>query len=877
MVDSLVTVRRNLALEKWVSESKKLLTLNYPNISFEDDVWAVPNLVRRRFNQIKKACVELHLGNEAVSVFRCLMVEETLEKRAVVSDLDIVYRDLLRSGVTNIFSLLPEHFDATQNYLSQLGQGNSHSTARTKIKFLELISSQLCEKGITDFLWYPDPTLWATRNRRTDKATRLENWYMNAGGYTNIDHRIAAFTDLAALAFTPASDRTDVQKSVFGPREEQATLIYMLKLCVPARINEVLSMKVNDVVDMCDYEKFPLDYSVYLDGKTTEVNDFHKLDNSTINLHRAQQQFFERHLVILQKGSKGGRFGAKPVLRHMIDLCHAVVERLTKMGARSRMLANYYENNPDELYYPPGFEYLKDKSEWTLSEIHRITHFTEPIPETGDREAKKQAMKRVHWVFTNYFNKGKNKKSLLTDLQVGSCMDPVIPPTDGRKKVTTYDSSKVKEILLAKVKSSMEAVRNVTQGSIQYHEKLSELLCLSDSEYQAPYLIGGWDAGKLQTMFAKSNGRTARRMENIFDRLGIRMIQFDDEVPAWIDSHDFRRFITDNALECKNAVEGMRKISDVVINSWARRKDITQLSHYRRPFSETQAHSVILEPSAHQVKLMEDLDICSEVINSYDNEVKKRAKDRGLTTFTYHTNGGDVTLALSDSLNRAHAGIDALGKVRTMIPLRHGSCLHDHAVNPCQHIVKHCFGCDQRVYTKGDEHRHAQVQKIYKRGFDFLLLQIERYIDDLEASKISQEDATKLFPMLLNRDLDPVAMTKEVIDLFEFQYERLKEWPVIFNAVEEVFVAKANLNFEEDERYKSGDTMRYLGHNKSNIRSEIAGEFTSIESTNKILEAEIKATYGEKVAFIDTRLSVAKARSLLNKPFQGSGEDEEVA
>lgn len=878
---SLTLAQHERALKKWVKESKEFLSRTHPTVNFEDNCWIIPGMSRRRFNILIKLCKEKEIDPVALTIWRCVLAHYTEIKKKTINAADQAYRLLLNSGVDNPLNFLPEHFDAVQNTATTVGD----SKFRAYIIELQKIANLLLEKGLMDYAWHRDEKRFRSRNRKKDKFKNLENWHINADGYTNVDHRVAAFTDLAHITLTSFEHRTALEQSQFTQRDEEATLIYMLKMCAPARINEVLNMTINDRAEVGHYLEPPEDIARHLseDGKAKDINKSSGLLYQ-MSAHRAQRKLFDAPTVLMQKGSKGARFSAKPVLKHMINLCNYSMDRLIESAPRSRMLAEHYEKYPDLLYFPPGFEYLNDKSKLTLLEIHRITHFCVPVPERSNKQAYKKALRSVHWVFTKYYphptEKGKTlKKSLLPPLRREKELDPLVPYLDGSKNVRkvmvlTYCAKEIKKILLEKVHQSISEARNITRGSVQYHGKLSEMLCLTDTAYKAPYLIGAWEAGHLQTVFAESTGKSKRRMENVYDRLGIRMIQFDEDEPAWIDSHDFRRFLTDNALECQNAVEGIRKLSDVLINGWANRADINQLTHYRRPFSEVRAERVALAPSDTQVRLLEDMGGCSELLSDYDAIVREKANERGLATFTYSIQGTEVTISLSDSLDRVHAGIDSLGKVRTMIPLRHGSCLHDNAINPCQHIVKHCFGCNQRVYTRGDQHRHAQVQKVYRNGFEFLYRQMAQYLDDLDAGRLSEDDGKTLFPMLINRDLNPKTLAHDVVARFEFLRERLRQWPVIYDVVEETFVAKANLEFEADERYRSGDRQIYNGENKATIRSELINEFDEVDKENELLKKELKKKFGKEVNFLDQTLSVEDTRGLLNRPYLDSEEDE---
>jgi hypothetical protein len=77
--------------------------------------------------------------------------------------------------------------------------------------------------------------------------------------------------------------------------------------------------------------------------------------------------------------------GAQPktnfaVTEEWAAVARKAIERLTKLGEKPRRAAQWYEDNPDQLYVPPGYEHLRGKS-ITLWEASQILGRTRPLPQ----------------------------------------------------------------------------------------------------------------------------------------------------------------------------------------------------------------------------------------------------------------------------------------------------------------------------------------------------------------------------------------------------------------------------------------------------------------------------------------------------------------
>jgi type I restriction enzyme R subunit len=193
MSDSLITKRRERILADWENASRNFFALNHPSIIFESDTWLVPYTQPIYFNKTKKQALELGLDPTCDTLLRCIMssrIEAGVQSNMLA---DNVYRTLIQTGIENIFSFLPEHFDAAQERCAE--RFKAKKTIASSASTLESLANLFCEKGIIDFSWHRDKERFNHLYRKGDKTKNLDNWYINSGGYTNVDHRVAAFTD----------------------------------------------------------------------------------------------------------------------------------------------------------------------------------------------------------------------------------------------------------------------------------------------------------------------------------------------------------------------------------------------------------------------------------------------------------------------------------------------------------------------------------------------------------------------------------------------------------------------------------------------------------------------------------------------------------
>ena len=186
-------------------------------------------------------------------------------------------------------------------------------------------------------------------------------------------------------------------------------------------------MAVDDIFTVEDYAKRP-------DGRDDDA------------LHRV-------HQLLLQKGSKGADWGAKPVLNFMIELLGLCMRVLKEGGKRSRMLATWYEEHPTKLYLPPALEDFRGEM-IDRSALWQIINLTDSRP-TETRSIRCQSHlegSSCDWKDPQSIS---NPRALLID------------GTKNRRRPTVQAVAweVVELILLRRVARALDAMRRVTQDN----------------------------------------------------------------------------------------------------------------------------------------------------------------------------------------------------------------------------------------------------------------------------------------------------------------------------------------------------------------------------------------------------------------------------
>jgi hypothetical protein len=590
-------------------------------------------------------------------------------------------------------------------------------------------------------------------------------------------------------------------------------------MCAPSRINEPLCMSVNDRFTLEDY---------VARSKGVDADQLHRT-----------------HQLLMMKGSKGADWGAKPILNFMIDMVGCCVEVIKQHGQRSRTLVQWYENNPNTLYLPPELEYLRGK-DITVANLWKIVSLSDVNP-------------FMHPSVWGEFVKANMVKSIL---------NPNLVRSDGSKNNrTTLQAvawSDCELILLAKVRDALGQVRRVTQGN-HYQGPLSNMLMLFDSE-ATPYLPGAITYKKLFKRLKPSisdmrqSERAGHKLpeQTIFEKLELRMVVNNTVQTAYIDTHDPRRWLTTQALEARE------RLSDVLINKWAKRLDIKQLEHYDFRTSEMKADQAAMPQANELVDLSGGLQKLQGIEAEY-----------GLTTEIVVAHDAGISVTSMDAIVSA-TETRPVAKTSNQIIIiyahKYGGCVHQHHETPCR--AYRCLPCDNSIVVKGHLPTNENIRSDYVKMHRSIVNQLRPLL--LARQRGIADDGVALdahILTLVNVGLNPELMTDELITRFLEIKDSIKDvW--FKNKLEEAFVAKKYIEKLDDPGTSSGALMKY--HNPScHAAPSQERAMEAVHGDRAAIDTSLKAFQAQYPQFGSTSLGLKDERDLLQADEAGEEDRDD--
>ena len=542
----------------------------------------------------------------------------------------------------------------------------------------------------------------------------------------------------------------------------KASLCVMgLEMCAPSRINEILTLSMNDrIVSSAAYDDQPQGG----EGGDAKSDEAIKLRR---HLHRAHSEMKSTpDVVITMKGSKGAAWGPKPILDFMTDLFNECFDRLIEYGKRSRELVRHYEQYPKKLYLPQSLEHLRGKA----LDRRQVGQIMLQDPAASDLKSR-SCSRYVMEALTDA------KKIFRRD-----CAPDTVFATGSQTTWSNGQTAQVDERtlychwrdleaeLLRRVNEAMESIRWVTRG-VRYEGKLSNMLLLHDGVGMTPpYLpsaLSDSDVRRYLKPLKNGRGTPAR---TVFELLNIKMpLRVVDKrgsrgasaqhkvVIAYVSPHDPRRWLTTQALRLAGP-----ELSRLVVNKWANRKDLGQVDRYDCASTEEKAR----RSAAPVPEAMNEMEGFSGALSAVSSSRNGLHSEYGLRTRLLSSGTRTVeTTTLSEIRdaveNRPVA--KAGGKVIILYPTRYGVCLHQHHERACTAFNGCGTACNEQTFVKGDlpsneatrreaEHLHAivvgQIRPLvlaHARGVAHDPTSLEEHIMALITPHMSVEDiATRL-------------------------------------------------------------------------------------------------------------------------------------
>lgn len=574
-------------------------------------------------------------------------------------------------------------------------------------------------------------------------------------------------------------------------------------MCAPSRINEVLCLKFGDRFTIEDY------------ARRSE-------NREQDSLHRA-------HQLLLIKGSKGAAWSGKPILNFMIELVEQCWQILLDGGKRSRMLVSWYEKHPDQLYLPPGLEHLRGKPV-TSELLWQIVMLTTEKPSQGQLCA----------VRNNYWYK-------------------IVKPRDKQASaLTVVDNPRralhwwaVEEYLLKQVHERMGRMRRVTV-LVDYKGRLSEMLVLVDCNY-TPYLP---DA--LYDQKVRSRLRTSRAdLPSVFSKLDLRMSQDGKEVQCYLGTHDPRRWLTTQALSAGE------KLSDVMINKWARRLNVRQMDGYDLREDEQKADQAAMS-------LPNELADMSNGLQALEDQ----SAQYGLSSEIVVAHGQGVSVTSMEAVCQATEDRPVArtgGQILILYPTRFGVCVHQHHETPCRSYK--CAPCNENTAVKGHLPTNDEWRKENDLAYRGIVNQLQALIT---ARNRGIADDPEMFDAhlmtLVKEGLDPQTMANELIDRFHEIKDQIRELS-FRNELEQAFVARGVAKRLDDPKVANGALIKYHNpkrHAAPGHELAIEAHFGSREEMNR----QSDLFYQQHPELAPANLGLQDERHLLGEDDDGVEDDQ---
>lgn len=748
-------ILQRAALDKWLEECKRRMGLRFPLIDFLADAWPIRRLYQTEqvdwyFTQ-PMADFSKH-DIYYVDALRCIVAEMFITgKPKVLSYSLAAYRQLAKDYPPRLFDLRLGDLRRLEERMLAHGKANSRSAGvmRSQLVRLSKFITQLSRNGVLPVLgWRPH----ASTLGELSKIGVAQKAKQREGQGDRLDRCMEAFNE----AFNRMVDGAPE----LSAQDRVALSAGVLLLCAPCRINEPLCMSIDDHVAVDDYAQQAVEDEAY----------------------RAHQM-----LIITMKGSKGAQWSPKPILAFMIDALHYAIDIIKSHGKRSRMLVEWYQQHPDTLYLPPDLEYLRGQA-ISRRDLERIIRLDANLPDDW-----------CNATANNYFKERR-------DCQFRA-PNPGIELQARRrgnlKKTIDYlPWADAEAHLLKKVREALDCCRHVTNFN-HYRGDLAKMLFLFDGGKSPAFLPRGTTYAKINRSLKSHSD--PRPQISLFEKLKITMPVDGTIRIAEMDTHDPRRWLTTMAL-----IHG-EKLSDVLINKWANRNNLSQLKAYDFRTAETLAAAASM-PGAEKLTELTDLSNGLAAVERLEEQFSLQS-----TLVTAHDAGVAVT-----SLDAVAQAVDDRPVARTsrgiiiVYPQRYGICLHQHHEKPCRNysndLSASCLTCDEAVQQKGHIPTNDAVRDVNKKLFIIIVSHLENLA--LTHNRNVADDPAMLgehMLTLVEKGLSPIGidqLVNELIDNFQEVNRRLKDRRLA-SLLEQAFVARESVKILDAATTSPGAIFKY--------------------------------------------------------------------
>lgn len=800
--------QRKKALNAWLSECKRRMNLKYPKVDFESEDWQIRTLYNTSqpnwsFNNTFKDFEEI--DGSFKDVARCIIAEVVLkEKPKSMRRVLMGYRLLCNSKIDSIFGLTLIELKGVEENCLKVAKLDSIKAGplMSKLNSLESQISQLARLEVIPHLGFRIRKSTKDQLSNLERSNRKET---NSLKISILDNKIEAFNE-AINALT----RNDTR---LLPVDRISLCAALRLMCAPSRINEILCSSIDDHISVDDYCHPP-----------------NSKDESEI--YRAHQQ-----LLVTMKGSKGAQWSSKPILNFMIDVFRFTTDIIKSHGKQSRILLEWYQKNPNDIYLPTELEYLRGK-DLTMIDLVKITQLTEHPKRTVLYSSY------LHNELKQKIFKGLNPKQFQSNSSIAV----------SHKLINFVSWDDAEKLLLENVRKAMAQCRKVTEYNY-YEGNLSKMLFLFDSD-DTPYLPKAIYYNKLRMRLKRTEtDRKNGEQSTLFENLGITMPINGKVEVAWIDSHDPRRWLTTMALRHGE------KLSDVLINKWANRLSLSQLKAYDFRTAEEKADTSRLPSYKELVDISNNLE-----------KINKIEEVFGLKPTLVSVNDAVISMT---SMNQVMEVVEDRPCAKTseqiiiLYPSKFGICLHQHHETPCRRYDP-CISCNSNICVKGHRDTNEEIRKFKEFVYKSILRQLERLITTHNRNYADHPETLEdHLAMLVEKGLNIEEMAEHLVVKFHEIKLMIKD-KLLLKRLEEGFVATGLVKMLDDGEIANGALMKY--HNPTQHAAPgIEMALYAHGGRNKIAKDESKLV--EKFPqFAPLRVGLKDQRQMIS--FDESSDDD---
>lgn len=725
----------------------------FPKINFDSDRWSIRTLYQTEQPDFIFTEILLELAAKDISyhdAMRCLAAEMVIAgKPKGIPSAIRHYRRLANASHKPLYDLtLQDLRQIESDWLCNVRANPAAAVpVGSDLTLLDASVRQFTAKGVLPRLGF---YLRSDIKKEIVKIQMDHRAKRMLGKGDLLNRKMEAFND----AFNAMVDNTHRNgKPILNAGDRLAICTTALALCAPSRINEVMCMSIDDYVTVNDYAQKPAG----------------ELDT----LHSAHQM-----LIVTMKGSKGAQWSSKPVLNFLIDVFHYCMDIIKEQGKRSRMLVEWYQKNPNTLYLPPELEHWRGQP-ISARMFKAVVHLSDKPLEGG----------------CDYFNKLRDR----------SFKGPnPIPRKDGRRNARTTASfvtwGIAEEFLLKKVHKAMANCRKVTHGN-HYEGDLAKMLFLFDRD-ELPFIPY---AANRQSVSLRLYRPCGARVISVFQKLNIT-IPVDGKVQfADLTTHDPRRWLTTMAETYGE------NLSDVLINKWANRCNLSHLKNYDLRTAETMAAQSAM-PEAEKLNELTDMSNGLATMETLEDQF-------GLQTAIVTAHDAGIAMTSMEAVAEAIENRPVARSSRGIIiiyPQRFGVCFHQHHEKPCRNyrndLSVSCLTCNEAAVTKGHLPTNEEVRKTAALLFSSVIRHLEHLA--LTHNRNIADDPAALgehMLTLIEKGLSKDTLEQFAVHLIEevHQINGLLKDRLLARRLEQAFVARGFVKRLDDPEVRSGALMKY--------------------------------------------------------------------